>query len=164
MLLDLLHRRPQPWRQRLLTRLGADMHATSVERGDICSIAILDTDGMVIAWHDNLPDAARFHFGVLGMHVSQFYLPQDVAFQQPGHRLFAACLHGSDTQERWHRRPGGSVFWAVTVIEARRLKGGEMNGYSHVTRYSQDPRERTLAKARPAPRRYSVCYGAPAVA
>jgi hypothetical protein len=152
------------WQKRSLTKLGARMHATSVERGDGCSIAILDNRGLVVAWHDTLPGAATLDFGVIGIHVSQFYLPQDVAFQRPNRRLDAACLNGTDTQQGWHRRPDGSIFWGVTVIEARRLQSGELHGYSHVTRRSQDPHERVLADVRRPPRQYSPCFGAVAVA
>lgn len=157
------YRRPQDWQRRLLTKLGTRMHATSVERGDDCSIAILDDRGVVVAWHDNLPGAASFDFGVIGMHVSQFYLTHDVVFQRAECRLNAACLHGSDTQQGWRRRPDGAVFWGITVIEAMRLKNGEVHGYSHVTRYAREPRERVTASVRRAPRAYSG-YGATAVA
>ncbi|HEY0683025.1 MAG TPA: hypothetical protein VGD45_11895 [Steroidobacter sp.] len=157
-------RTSQNWRQRLLTKQGAWMYAASVDKGDRCSIAILDTRGMVVAWHDTLPGAKAFDLRVAGAHVSQFYLPHDVTFGRPHSGLVAACLHGSDTQQRWHRRPGGTIFWAVTIIQAMRLKSGELNGYSHVTRYAQDPRERIVADARRAPRLDPVCYGAMAVA
>jgi hypothetical protein len=140
------------------------MHRASLERGDRCSIAILDSRGMVIAWHDTLPGSKTLDLRITGVHVSQFYLPHDVTFRRADRGLTAACVHGSDTQHRWHRRPGGSIFWADTVIEAMRLKGGELNGYSHVTRHAQDPGARVLVDARRAPRQYSVCYGATAVA
>lgn len=154
------YRKPQDWQQRLLTKLGARMHATSVERGDGCSIAILDSGGTVVAWHDTLPGAAKFDFGVVGTHVSQFYLAQDVAFQRPNRRMHAASLHGTDTQQGWHRRPDGTIFWGVTVVEAMRLKTGELHGYSHVTRQLQEPRARVSADARRALREYPPCYGA----
>jgi hypothetical protein len=140
------------------------MHATSVERGDGCAIAILDQRGVVHAWHDSLPGATAFDFRIIGAHVSQFYLPQDVTLLRPHRDLLAACLHGSTTQQGWHRRPGGSIFWAVTVIEPIYLENGELNGYSHVTRFAQDPRGRAPAEVRDVPRRYSTFHGAIAAA
>ena len=157
-------RAPFGWRNRLLIKRGVRMHATSVERGDGCAIAVLDRSGVVHAWHDSLPGATAFDFRIIGAHVSQFYLPQDVALLRPDRGLIAASLHGSQTQQGWHRRPGGSIFWGVTVIEPIHLAGGELYGYSHVTRFAQDPRGRALADVRPAPRPYSAFHGAIAVA
>lgn len=145
-------------RHRLLIGQGARMHTTSVERGDGCSIAILDPHGKVVAWHDTLPGAKTFDLGVTGIHVSQFFLPHDVAFGRPDRGLMAACLHGSNIQQRWQRRPDGSILWAYTVIEAMRLGNGELDGYSHVTRFAQDPHARALADAQRVPRQRSVCY------
>ena len=149
-------RAPSGWRNRLLIKRGARMHATSVERGDGCAIAILDQRGVVHAWHDSLPDAAAFDFRIIGAHVSQFYLAQDVALLRPDRGLIAASLHGSETQQGWHRRPSGSIIWGVTVIKPIHLKSGELHGYSHVTRFAQDPRNRSLANIRNAPRQYST--------
>jgi hypothetical protein len=157
-------RAPFEWRNRLLIKRGARMHATSLERGDGCAIAILDRSGVVHAWHDTLPGAAAFDFRIIGTHVSQFYLPQDVTLLRPDRGLIAAGLHGSNTQQGWHRRPDGSIFWGVTVIEPIYLESGELYGYSHVTRFSQDPRGRALADVRPVPRQYSAFQGAMAAA
>jgi hypothetical protein len=143
---------------------GVQMHATSIERGDGCAIAILDQRGVVHAWHDTLPDAAAFDFRILGAHVSQFYLAQDVALLRPDRGLMAACLHGSKTQQGWHRRPGGSIFWGVTIIRPIHLENGELHGYSHVTRIAQDPHARAIADIWDAPRHYSTFQGAIAAA
>lgn len=157
-------RAPFAWRNRLLINRGARMHATSVERGDGCAIAVLDQRGVVQAWHDTLPGAAVFDFKIIGSHVSQFYLPQDVTLLRPDRGLIAASLHGSNTQQGWHRRADGSIFWGVTVIEPIYLETGELYGYSHVTRFSQDPRARVLADIKPAPRPCSAFHGAMAAA
>jgi hypothetical protein len=157
-------RTPFGWRTRLLIKRGTRMHTTSVERGDGCAIAILDQRGVVHSWHDSLPGATAFDFRIIGAHVSQFYLPQDVALLRPDRGLIAACLHGSTTQQGWHRRPGGSIFWGVTVIEPIHLESGELYGYSHVTRFAQDPRGRAFADVQPVPRRFSPFPGAIAAA
>lgn len=155
---------PPGWRNSLLISRGARMHATSFERGDGCAIAILDHRGVVRAWHDSLPDATTFDCTIIGTHVSQFYLAQDVALLRPDRGLIAACLHGSNTQQGWHRRAGGSIFWGVTVIEPIRLESGELYGYSHVTRFTQDPRCRVVADVRPVRPHFSAFHGAVAAA
>lgn len=159
-----LFRAPLGPSNHLLIKLGARMHATSVERGDGCAIAMLDHRGVVHAWHDSLPGATVLDFRIIGSHVSQFYLPQDVALLRPNRSLIAACLHGSDTQQGWHRRPDGSIFWGVTVIEPMYLESGELNGYSHVTRFAQNPRGLALAGVNNVPRPHSAFHGAIAAA
>lgn len=161
---DIRLRNPFGSRSRLLVERGAHMHATSVERGDGCAIAILDQRGVVHAWHDSLPGATAFDFRIIGAHVAQFYLPHDVALLRPDRDLIAACVHGSNTQLGWHRRPGGSIFWAVTTIEPLYLESGALSGYSHVTRFAQDPRGRAPAEIGDVPRQYSTFHGAIAAA
>ena len=151
-------------RDHSLMKRGAQMHATSVERGDGCAIAILDQRGVVHSWHDSLPGATAFDFRIIGTHVSQFYLAQDIALLRPDRGLVAAGLHGSNTRQGWHRRPNGSIVWGVTVIEPIHREGGELYGYSHVTRFAQDPRTRVMADIRPVPRPYSAFHGAMAAA
>lgn len=157
-------RAPLGWRNRLLMNQGARMHATSIERGDGCAIAILDHRGVVHAWHDSLPGATAFDCRIIGAHVAQFYLAQDVALLRPDRSLIAASLQGSNTQQGWHRRPDGSIFWGVTVIEPMHLESGALYGYSHVTRFARDPRSRVLADIRDVPRPYSPFHGAMAAA
>ncbi|MBM0103107.1 hypothetical protein JM946_00035 [Steroidobacter sp. S1-65] len=138
------------------------MHATSLERGDHCSIAILDSRGMVVAWHDSLPGAAMFDHRIIGTHVSQFYSAADVALQLAERQLKIAAILGADTREGWYRRANGSAFWGVTVIEALQLKNGELHGYSHVTRHSRDPRRHMTARR--APPQFFMCAGVAAAA
>jgi hypothetical protein len=127
------------WRRRLLLARGAQIQATSVEREDRCAIAILDAKGMVIAWHDRLPHAAPRDSRVVNRHMSQFYIAEDIALYLPAHHMFMATRHGVDTQRGWRRRPGGDVFWGVTIIQTIVLSDGEVVGYSHVTRSLRGP-------------------------
>jgi hypothetical protein len=130
------------WRHRLLAARGRTLHITSAERNDRCAIAILDATGVVVAWHDNLPDARRYDPGVLSRHMSQFYLPIDIAVHVPARHLTIAAEHGMDTQRGWRRRPSGDIFWGVTIMQSILLSDGELLGYSHVTRSMRAPAQR----------------------
>jgi hypothetical protein len=127
------------WRRHVLASRGKQIHLTSLERNDRCAIAILDAKGIVIAWHDRLPHARSFDPAVLTRHMSQFYLPDEIALQIPFRHLSIAAEHGVDTQRGWRRRPGGEVFWGVTIMHSILLSGGELLGYSHVTRLVRGP-------------------------
>lgn len=127
------------WQRRLLLKRGAQIYKASTERTDRCAIAILDASGVVIAWHDYLPHARPYDHRVVSRHMSQFYLPQDVALHLPSRHLAIASAQGANTQRGWRCRPSGEVFWGVTVIQTILLKDGELLGYSHVTRLLRAP-------------------------
>jgi hypothetical protein len=127
------------WRRRLLAARGQQIHTMSVERNDRCAVAILDAKGIVTAWHDHMPRARSYDPGVLSHHMSQFYLPEDVALHVPVRHLSIAAEYGVDTQRGWRRRPGGEIFWGVTVMQSILLSDGELLGYSHVTRLVRGP-------------------------
>jgi hypothetical protein len=126
----------------MLATRGRQIHSASVERDDRCAIAILDVRGIVIAWHDHMPRARPFDAGVLSQHMSQFYLPDEIALHVPARHLSITAEYGVDTQRGWRRRPGGEIFWGVTVMHSILLGDGELLGYSHVTRSMRGPAQR----------------------
>lgn len=142
----------EDWRYRLLAARGEQIHIGSVERNDRCAIAILDARGIVISWHDNLPRARSYDPGVLSRHVSQFYLPDDVALHVPARHLSMAAAYGVDTQRGWRRRPAGEIFWGVTIMQSILLGDGEVLGYSHVTRSLRAPAQHLARPLRAGPR------------
>jgi hypothetical protein len=129
------------WRRRVLIRKGARMHAAMVEHSDSGSVAMLDTCGIVVYWCERTApsSAADAEFSVLKRHVSQFYIPEDIACSVPLLHLRNAAAAGSSTQRGWRKRADGTTFWATTVIEALSLRGGSLQGFSHIVRESKDP-------------------------
>lgn len=136
------------WRRHVLAARGEQIHIASVERNDRCAIAILDAKGIVISWHDHLPRARSHDPGVLSRHVSQFYLSDEIALHVPARHLSIAAEYGADTQRGWRRRPGGEIFWGVTVMQSI-LGDGELLGYSHVTRLVRGPAQHLSRTLRP---------------
>ena len=130
----------QLWRRRVLHRKGALMHSAMGFGGGQYSLAMLDTSGIVVSWYEqtDVGDAAK---DVINRHVSQFYTPEDVARSLPDQELRSARTDGSNTQEGWRRRADGAVYWGTTVIDALLLRDGRLQGYSHLTRQTQDPME-----------------------
>jgi hypothetical protein len=127
------------WRHRVLAARGEQIRSASLHQNDRSAVAILDARGIVISWHDNLPRARPYDLGVLSRHVSQFYLPDDVALHVPARHLTIAAKYGVDTQRGWRRRPAGETFWGVTIMQSILLSDGELLGYSHVTRVVRAP-------------------------
>lgn len=141
----------EDWRHRVLAARGEQIHIASVHRNDRSAIAILDARGIVVSWHDNLPRARPYDPGVLSRHVSQFYLPDDVALRVPARHLSIAAEYGVDTQRGWRRRPAGEIFWGVTIMQSILLSDGEILGYSHVTRCLLAPAQHLARPLRTGP-------------
>lgn len=129
------------WRRRVLIRKGARMHAAMLERSDGGLLAMLDACGVVVYWGErSAPSSATdAEFSVLKRHVSQFYVPEDIACSVPLLHLRSAAAAGISTHRGWRKRPDGTTFWAITVIEALSLRGGSLQGFSHIVRESKDP-------------------------
>ena len=131
----------QEQRCRMLLSEGARLHARFIDRSDCCSLAVLDQGGMVMSWYEGSFGAAHADDKVLHRHVSQFYVPGDIASGVPGRSLRCAADCGVNTQHGWRRRPGGAIYWGTTVVETIVARDGGVLGFSHVTRRSQGPWE-----------------------
>jgi hypothetical protein len=126
-------------RCRMLMDLGARLYMNFAERSDHCSLAVLDRSGMVVAWYDGSFGVIPAETAVLQRHVSQFYLPSDIAAGLPSRSLRCAVDSGVDTQHGWRRRPGGAIYWATTVVEMIEASDGRSLGFAHVTRRAPGP-------------------------
>jgi hypothetical protein len=134
--------RTRLWRRRALMRKGANLYSKLSAAADFDSIAMLDEDGIVVAWYER---AERRDFSgsrVLHGHVSRLYMPEDVALGVPVRDLCSASIHGGSTQTGWRRRPDGTKYWARTVIHPILLRDGRIQGFSHVMRRCSSPWEK----------------------
>lgn len=119
--------RVRSWRRRVLQRRGALMHAAMVRDGENSSLALLDETGVVVSWYGQVGVPSGH---VVDRHVSQFYLPGQVASNQPARDLRSAVVRGSTTRQAWRRRADGTTFWGNVVIEAVVLRDGRLQGFT----------------------------------
>jgi hypothetical protein len=127
-------------RRRLLSGKGARLLVSMVERQDRGMLAILDANGLVVYWHNGMLGKGVSADGVLDRHVDQFYAPKKMAQTLARGHLCKAFARGSSAEFGWRRRPDGTVFWGMTVIEPLLLKDGRLQGFTHVTRAVSEPR------------------------
>lgn len=127
-------------RQKLLDE-GARLHASLVERSDDCSLAVLDRAGVVVSWYDETSNVECNDERVLHRHMSQFYMPRDIAAGIPHRGLRFAALSGFNTQHGWRRRPSSTVYWGTTILETIEDGDGRALGFAHATRRSRGPWE-----------------------
>lgn len=131
--------RIRSWRRRVLLRRGALMHAAMGADAEHCSLAMLDEEGVVVSWRGRADGNDRDADNVVDHHVSQFYVPEDIAGRRPLLDLHAAIVTGSNTRQGWRRRPDGVAFWGTTVIHAILLRDGRLQGFSYLTRGAEGP-------------------------
>jgi PAS domain S-box-containing protein len=88
-----------------------------------------------VSWNEG---AERMHgyaaHEILGQHFSKFYPSEDLAWDKPGMEIEAATRDGRFEDEGWRLRKDGSRFWGNVVITAIYEPGGELVGFTKVTR------------------------------
>lgn len=153
--------RVRSWRRRVLQRRGALMHAAMARGSENSSLAMLDETGMVVSWHAQ-GGAPGEH--VVDRHVSQFYLPGQIASNQPIRDLRSAAVGGSITRQGWRRRADGTTFWGNVVIEAVVLRDGRLQGFSYVMGTSNARIPRRVSCLTPLLLGLCLCAALPVVA
>lgn len=99
------------------------------------SIIVLDPGGIVISWNTGARklkgyDAAE----ATGRHFSLFYPSELLDQNQPERALEAARETGRMEEEGWRLRKDGTRFWASVVITRLTGPGGDIRGFSVITR------------------------------
>lgn len=99
------------------------------------AIFVLDEKGRVRTWNEGARRAKGYEEEeILGEHVSTFYTEADREAGRPETNLARAAAEGRVEDEGWRVRKDGSRFWANVVITARYGEGGDLRGYTKVTR------------------------------
>jgi hypothetical protein len=128
-------------RRRLLSRKGAQLLVSMIDRQDKGMLSVLDVYGVVVYWHDGSQASDAGATNVLDQHVAQFYAPKRQSRSLANDHLCKAFAQGSRSEFGWRRRADGTVFWGVTVVEPLVLADGRLQGFTHVTRAVNEPRQ-----------------------
>jgi hypothetical protein len=122
------------------------------------TLAMLDETGMVVSWYGTSGATAEH---VVDCHVSQFYLPGQIASNQPLRDLRSAVARGSTTRQGWRRRADGTTFWGNVVIEAVVLRDGRLQGFSYLMGTSNERIPRPISCLAPLLLGLSLCAALP---
>ncbi len=96
---------------------------------------MLNPDGVIASWNNGAQRIKGYSAEeAIGKHFSIFYTEEAKARKWPEHELKEAARTGRFEDEGWRLRKDGSRFWANVVITAMRGPGGELRGFSKVTR------------------------------
>jgi PAS domain S-box-containing protein len=99
------------------------------------AIYLLDPAGNVITWNTGAGKIKGYTTEeIIGKNFASFYTAEDVAGGKPQRNLREAARRGSIRDQGLRVRKNGSTFEAEVVITALRDEGGEIRGFSKVTR------------------------------
>jgi hypothetical protein len=120
----------------VLQKRGAQMHAAMARGTQDCSLAMLDETGMVVSWYGQNGAGTE---QVVDRHVSQFYIPEETARDQPLRDLRCAAVTGARIRQGWRRQADGTTFWGTVTIEPIVLRDGRLQGFSYLSRACEAP-------------------------
>jgi PAS domain S-box-containing protein len=99
------------------------------------ALYMLDPAGRVASWNPGAERIKQYRAEeIVGQHFSRFYPDEDVRAGKPEHELRVAAAGGRYEEEGWRLRKDGSRFWANVVITVLRDEGGNLRGFSKITR------------------------------
>ena len=99
------------------------------------AIYLLDPTGNVITWNTGAEKIKGYSADeIIGKNFASFYTADEVAAGKPQRNLREASRRGSIRDQGLRVRKDGSTFEAEVVITALRDEGGELRGFSKVTR------------------------------
>jgi PAS domain S-box-containing protein len=99
------------------------------------AIFMLDPDGNVVSWNSGAERIKGYREDeIIGKNFNRFYTQEDSAHGKPQQDLQDAITAGRFEDEGWRLRKDGSRFWANVIITALRDRGGQLRGFSKVTR------------------------------
>jgi PAS domain S-box-containing protein len=99
------------------------------------AIVLLDPSGRIASWNPGAQRIKQYQAEeIVGQHFSRFYPAEDVQAGKPEMELRVAATEGRYEEEGWRLRKNGSRFWANVVITALQDDGGNLRGFSKITR------------------------------
>ncbi|NOT76184.1 MAG: PAS domain S-box protein [Cyclobacteriaceae bacterium] len=99
------------------------------------AIILLNKEGVIENWNAGAQSIKGYAASeVIGKNFELFYTPEDRKRNLPASLLNEARNSGKAVQEGWRVRKDGTRFWGTIVITALHGHGGEVIGFSKVTR------------------------------
>ncbi len=98
-------------------------------------IYMLDPQGHIASWNEGAKNIKGYlPEEIIGKHYSCFFTDEDIATGKPMQELEQAVARGRLEFEEWRVRKDGSRFWGAVLLTPLRDEGGQVRGFSKVTR------------------------------
>jgi PAS domain S-box-containing protein len=125
----------QPKLPDLSLKSYGDIYHKMVEEVEDYAIIFLDIEGRIQNWNRGAEKIKQYtEVEAVGMSFKMFYLPEDRERHLPERMLEQAKDFGRAIHEGWRIRKDGTRFWGIITLTALHDNGGDIIGFSKVTR------------------------------
>jgi PAS domain S-box-containing protein len=106
------------------------------------AVFMLDAEGFVTEWTGSAQRVKGYApEEVIGRHVSVFYAPEEIEAGDPGRELAEPLREGRAEREAWRGGKDGERIWVNEVATAVRDGGGNLVGFTKISRDLTERRE-----------------------
>ena len=99
------------------------------------AIYSMDPNGVITSWNAGARRIKGYAAEeIIGQNFSRFYTPEDVEQGLPARVLQTALKEGHYDGEGWRVKKDGTRFWCNVVVTPLRDNGGNLIGFSKITR------------------------------
>ncbi|MBO1019192.1 PAS domain-containing protein [Methylobacterium sp. SD274] len=120
-------------------RLNKAILESAVDYG----IISMDLSGQVTSWNTGAERVLGWtEAEMCGEYAHVFFTVEDIENGLPEQEMGAALMHGRASDERWHKRKDGSLFWGLGEMMPLRNEDGNPEGFIKILR---DRTEQRLA-------------------
>ena len=107
------------------------------------AIIMLDPGGLISSWNMGATTIHSFtEREATGQHFSVFFTGDDRKLHLPGQLLKEAIRNGNAVRDLYLLKKDGSTFWANLLVTCLRDAGGQMSGFSMITRDLTESRQK----------------------
>ncbi|MFC3075014.1 sensor histidine kinase [Shinella pollutisoli] len=107
------------------------------------AIISMDLDGLVTSWNEGAVKILGWEAGdMIGKPATVFFTQEDRENGVPQKEMTAALNRGRGSDERWHLRADGTMFWASGEMMALRAPNDKTIGFIKILRDRTGERER----------------------
>lgn len=116
-----------------------DAFCGMVESVEDIAIFAMDLAGRIVHWNVGATRILGYESAeIIGRPLDHIFTPDDAAAGAPQQELREAAAMGRASDERWHVRKDGSVFWALGIVVPLKDREGTHIGYGKFLRDRTD--------------------------
>ncbi len=129
-------------RAEISLRISEDQYRTLLDEARDYAISMLDPQGNVVTWNSGAERIKGFSAAeIVGSSFSVFFPPEDVERGRPQEVLQTTAAESRHEDQGRRVRKDGSQFLASTTYTALRDPGGNLRGFSAITRDLSETKE-----------------------